>query len=51
MKNAEERYSLFCKEYPDLHKRVELKYIASYIGIRIPSLSRIRKKIKNISLD
>ncbi|OPJ63812.1 Crp/Fnr family transcriptional regulator [Clostridium oryzae] len=44
--NAEERYVDFCKTYPQLHERVELKYIASFIGIRAASLSRIRKKIK-----
>jgi len=49
IKDAEERYRIFCNEYPDLHKKVPLKYIASYIGIRIPSLSRIRKKMKNIT--
>ena len=49
--NAEERYIDFCKQYPHLHDRVELKYIASYIGIRAASLSRIRKEMKNISLN
>ncbi|MHC1682633.1 MAG: Crp/Fnr family transcriptional regulator [Clostridiaceae bacterium] len=49
--NAEERYLDFCKQYPNLHNRVELKYIASYIGIRAASLSRIRKGIKNISFN
>lgn len=41
--NAEERYIYFCNQFPHLHDRVELKYIASYIGIRAASLSRIRK--------
>ncbi len=41
---AEERYIDFCRQFPDLYNRVELKYIASYIGIRAASLSRIRKK-------
>jgi CRP-like cAMP-binding protein len=49
--NAEERYIDFCKQYPHLHDRVELKYIASYIGIRAASLSRIRKGMKNISFN
>lgn len=44
--NAEERYIDFCRQNPNLHERVELKYIASYIGIRPASLSRIRKKYK-----
>lgn len=45
--SAEERYIDFCKKYPHLHNRVELKYIASFIGIRAASLSRIRKEMKN----
>lgn len=49
--NAQERYIDFCKQYPNLHDRVELKYIASYIGIRAASLSRIRKGMKNISFN
>ena len=46
MKSAEDRYNAFCTEYPELHNRVPLKYIASYIGVRVPSLSRIRKNRK-----
>ncbi|MCY6960121.1 Crp/Fnr family transcriptional regulator [Clostridium brassicae] len=49
--NAEERYIDFCRQYLHLHDRVELKYIASYIGIRAASLSRIRKEMKNISYN
>lgn len=45
--SAEERYIFFCKEYPNLQKRLPLKYIASYIGIKAGSMSRIRKKLKN----
>lgn len=44
--NAEERYRLFCTEYPHLHNRVALKHIASYIGVRAASLSRIRNQHK-----
>lgn len=49
--NAEERYNDFCRRYSKLHDRVELRYIASYIGIRAASLSRIRKEIKNSSFS
>lgn len=49
--NAEERYIDFCKQYRNISNRVELKYIASYIGIRAASLSRIRKGIKNNSCN
>lgn len=45
--NAEERYIAFCHDYPHLHIRIALKYIASYIGVRAASLSRIRKKKKS----
>jgi len=44
--NAEERYRAFYNDYPHLHNRIALKYIASYIGVRAASLSRIRKKQK-----
>jgi CRP-like cAMP-binding protein len=44
MMSGEEKYLDFCERYPDLSKRVPLKYIASYIGIRAASLSRIRGK-------
>jgi CRP-like cAMP-binding protein len=43
--NAKERYIDFCNQYPRLIGRVDLQYIASYIGIRAASLSRIRKEI------
>jgi len=44
--NAKERYINFCKQYPKLIERADLQYIASYIGIRAASLSRIRKDMK-----
>lgn len=45
--DAKERYIDFCRQYPNLSGRIELKYIASYIGIRAASLSRIRKEMKD----
>lgn len=39
---AEERYKHLLQEAPDVIKRVQLKYIASYLGITQVSLSRIR---------
>lgn len=41
--SSEERYKLLLKENPTLLKNVPLKYIASYLGITIQHLSRIRK--------
>ncbi len=43
--NPEQRYLKFMKDYDNLIQRIPLKYIASYIGITVPSLSRIRKRI------
>jgi hypothetical protein len=45
--DVQERYIDFCRQYPHLQDRIDLQYIASYIGIRAASLSRIRKRIKN----
>ena len=42
--SATERYEKFCRERKDILQRVTLGHIASYIGIDIATLSRIRKK-------
>ena len=39
---AAERYAAFCQQFPDLAQRVQLGYIASYLGITLPTLSRLR---------
>jgi CRP-like cAMP-binding protein len=44
-KSAEDRYISLIKQHPDIFKRVSLSNISSYIGIKGPSLSRIRKRI------
>jgi len=41
---ALKRYQRFLVSYPHLINRVPLKYIASFIGMRLETLSRIRKK-------
>ncbi len=41
---ATERYQTFCKEHPDILQRTTLGHIASYLGIDIATLSRIRRK-------
>ena len=46
--SATERYEEFKAQYPGLEERIPLKYIASYIGIRPGSLSRIRKTKESI---
>jgi len=42
---AEERYLFFLDKYPTLLQRIPLTYIASYLGMNLETLSRIRKKI------
>lgn len=39
------RYLKFLSNYPDLVQRIPQYYIASYVGVKAPSLSRIRKRI------
>ncbi|WP_324677662.1 Crp/Fnr family transcriptional regulator [Hymenobacter sp. GOD-10R] len=38
----EERYARFVRTYPDLQQRIPQYYIASYVGVKPQSLSRIR---------
>ena len=44
---ASERYSELIKNDPELLQRIQLSYIASYLGITQVSLSRIRAKLKH----
>lgn len=46
MLSATERYIAFRNMHPGLEKRVNQKYIASYLGITPVSLSRIRRAIR-----
>jgi CRP-like cAMP-binding protein len=43
--NAENKYKYFLTKYPHLVNRIPLKYIASFLGITLETLSRIRKKL------
>jgi CRP/FNR family transcriptional regulator, anaerobic regulatory protein len=43
--NAKERYMFFLDNYPALLQRLPLKYIASYLGMNMETLSRVRKQI------
>jgi len=40
-----DRYQHFLRSYPDLAQRIPQYYIASYVGIKPQSLSRIRKRL------
>jgi len=42
--SPELRYEKFVKEYPDLMQRIPQYYIASYVGVKPQSLSRIRSR-------
>lgn len=46
---AKDRYEAFCRQFPDICGRVRLGYIASYLGITLPTLSRLRST--NLSQD
>lgn len=43
---AEDRYLKFIKMRPDILKRAQLKHIATYLGMNMETLSRIRAKIR-----
>ncbi len=42
--NADERYLIFRKEYPQIEQQIPQYHIASYLGITPTQLSRIRRK-------
>ena len=45
--NATERYLKFRKYYPELAERVQQRYIATFLGIKPESLSRIRSVVRD----
>lgn len=47
--SAETRYLNFLQEYPGLEERITQYHIASYLGITNVALSRIRRKIREVS--
>jgi CRP-like cAMP-binding protein len=42
---AEHRYLKFIADHPDLNQRISQYYVASYVGVKPQSLSRIRKRL------
>jgi CRP-like cAMP-binding protein len=45
LEKPEDRYRRFLQEYPEIVQRVPLHYIASYLGVKAETLSRIRSKV------
>jgi CRP-like cAMP-binding protein len=43
--DAEKRYKNFLNEFPGMDQRIKQGIIASYLGIKPETLSRIRRKI------
>jgi len=43
--SPEERYQILLNKHPAIFQRVPLQYIASYLDIEPPSLSRLRKRM------
>jgi len=41
----DQRYLHFVTHYPDLQQRIPQYYISSFVGVKPPSLSRIRKRL------
>lgn len=48
---AEHRYVKFLASYPDLNQRISQYYVASYVGVKPQSLSRIRKRLTMRSIN
>ncbi|PBQ30954.1 hypothetical protein CNR22_03935 [Sphingobacteriaceae bacterium] len=43
--SLDERYLNLEKQFPNAFQRIPLKYIADYLGIEAPSISRLRKRL------
>jgi CRP-like cAMP-binding protein len=49
LNKAETKYSFFLENYSHLANRIQLRYIASFLGITLETLSRVRKKLSSTS--
>ncbi|RYY40478.1 MAG: Crp/Fnr family transcriptional regulator [Chitinophagaceae bacterium] len=45
LKSADAKYTNLLRKQPELANRIPLKYIASYLGITLETLSRVRKRL------
>jgi len=45
--NAENKYTQFLARYGHLSNRIPLKYIASFLGMTLETLSRVRKRLSS----
>lgn len=45
LSNAEQKYRFFIENYSHLANRIQLKVVASFLGITLETLSRVRKKL------
>jgi hypothetical protein len=43
---AEEKWNYFLEQFPNLVQKVQLKHIASFLGMRLETLSRVRSQYK-----
>lgn len=51
LKNAETKYRHFIARYGHLANRVQLQYIASFLGVTLETLSRVRRKMTGQKQD
>lgn len=42
---AKERYLMWINEYGEFHNRINLGYVASFLGMELPTLSKIRNEL------
>jgi CRP-like cAMP-binding protein len=49
LSSAETKYTFFLENYSHLSNRVQLGYIASFLGITLETLSRVRKRLSTSS--
>ena len=47
LSNADKKYEFFLENYGHLSNRIPLTYIASFLGMNLETLSRVRAKLRN----